>query len=105
MSAGRSPIKPGRQPMKYLCLVYQEESKLAALSAPEMDALVGGCINWVGELEHSGHHVLSAGLQTVATAACVRNRGGELSVTDGPFAETKEFLSGFILINARDLNE
>lgn len=91
--------------MKYLCLVYHEESKLAALSKTEMDALVSGCIQWVGALERNGHHVFSAGLQTVATAATVRSRGGEVSVTDGPFAETKEFLSGFILINASDLNK
>ena len=91
--------------MKYLCLVYHEEAKLGALSAREMDDLVDGCIGWVGEVDKSGHHVLSAGLQTVATAATVRNRGGKTSVTDGPFAETKEFLSGFMLINARDLNE
>jgi hypothetical protein len=91
--------------MKYLCLVYHEEQKLAALSHEQMDALVAGCIEWVGDLEKSGHHIMSGGLQTIATAATVRSRGGKLSVTDGPFAETKEFLSGFIMIQARDLNE
>ena len=91
--------------MKYLCLIYHEESKLAALSPEQMDALVAGCIAWVGGLEKSGHHIMSAGLQTIATAATVRTRGGKVSVTDGPFAETKEFLSGFVMLRARDLNE
>ena len=91
--------------MKYLCLVYHEEQKLEALSQSRMDALVAACIGWVEELERSGHHVFSAGLQSVRNAATVRHRDGKLSVTDGPFAETKEFLGGFTLINARDLNE
>lgn len=91
--------------MKYLCLVYHEEQKLAALSQPQMDGLVHACIGWVEELEKCGHHIFSAGLQSVRTATTVRHRDGTLSVSDGPFAETKEFLGGFTLINARDLNE
>jgi hypothetical protein len=91
--------------MKYLCLVYHDEQELDALSQPQMDALVGACIGWIEELEKSGHHIYSAGLQSVRTASTVRHRGGKLSVTDGPFAETKELLGGFTLINARDLNE
>jgi hypothetical protein len=91
--------------MRFLCLVYYEEEKLAALSQPEMDSLVGACIGWVEELEKGGHHILSAGLQSVRSAATVRIRNGKLSTTDGPFAETKEQLGGFIVIEARDLNE
>ncbi len=91
--------------MKYLCLVYHEEEKLDALSQPQMNALVGACIDWVEDLETTGHHVISAGLQSVRTATTVRHRNGKLSLTDGPFAETKEVLGGFTLINARDLNE
>lgn len=91
--------------MKYLCLVYHEEQKLAALSQSQMDALVRSCVGWVEELERGGHHIFSAGLQSVQTATTVRHRDGKLSVTDGPFAETKEFLGGFTLISARDLNE
>ncbi|HEV3255309.1 MAG TPA: YciI family protein [Gemmataceae bacterium] len=91
--------------MKYICLVYHEENKLDALSQAELDALVGECRAWVLELETGGHHVCSAGLQSVRTATTVRNRNGQLSVTDGPFAETKEFLGGFTILNARDLNE
>ena len=91
--------------MKYLCLVYHEEAKLEALSQAQMDALVGDCMGWVQELEQGGHHVISVGLQSVRAAATVRVRNGKLSTTDGPFAETKECLGGFTLIDARDLNE
>lgn len=91
--------------MKYLCLVYHEEQKLAALNQAQMDGLVRACSNWVEDLEKTGHHIYSAGLQSPATATTVRHRDGKLTLTDGPFAETKEFLGGFTLINARDLNE
>src|SRR5262245_17855939 len=91
--------------MQYACLVYHEEQKLHALSQAQMDGLVHACIGWVEELERSGHHVFSAGLQSVRSATTVRHREGSLSVSDGPFAETKEFLGGFTLIEARDLNE
>ena len=91
--------------MRFLCLVYHEEEKLAALSQRQMDSLVGACIGWVEELEKGGHHILSAGLQSVRSAATVRLRNGKLSTTDGPFAETKEFLGGFTLINADDFDQ
>ena len=90
--------------MRFLCLVYHEEEKLAALSQRQIDSLVGACIGWVEELEKGGHHIMSAGLQSVRSAATVRVRNGKLSTTDGPFAETKEFLGGFTLINAKDLD-
>jgi hypothetical protein len=91
--------------MKFLCLVYHEEEKLGALSQREMDSLVGACIGWVEELEKGGHHVLSAGLRSIRSAVTVRVRDGKLATTDGPFAETKEFLGGFTLIEAKDLDE
>jgi hypothetical protein len=91
--------------MKYICLVYHEEQKLSALSPAELEALVGECGAWVGELAKTGQHVFSAGLQSVRSAATVRNWTGKVTVTDGPFAETKEFLGGFTIIEARDLNE
>jgi hypothetical protein len=91
--------------MRFLCLVYQEEEKLAALSQHELDSLVGACIGWAEDLEKRGHHILSAGLQSVRSATTVRVRNGMLSTTDGPFAETKEFLGGFTLISAKDLDE
>ena len=91
--------------MRFLCLVYHEEEKLVALSQHEMDSLVEECIGWVEELEKGGHHILSAGLQSVRSAATVRTSNGKLSTTDGPFAETKEYLGGFTLINAKNFDE
>jgi len=91
--------------MKYVCLVYHEGKKIEALAQAELEALVGECGAWVEELERGGHHVYSAGLQSVRTASTVRNRDGRVSVTDGPFAETKEYLGGFTILDAHDLNE
>jgi hypothetical protein len=91
--------------MKYICLVYHEEKKLDALSQGELDALVAECDDWVKELAQNGQHVFSAGLQSIRTATTVRSQNDKLTLTDGPFAETKEFLGGFTIINARDLNE
>jgi hypothetical protein len=88
--------------MKFLCLVYQDEKKLDALSQGELDAIPTRRVDW---LEKSGHLVSSARLQSVRTAKTVRNRNGRLSVTDGPFAETKEQLGGFTLLDARDRDE
>jgi len=91
--------------MKFLCLVYHEEATLAALSQTQLDGLVHACTKWVEDLERGGHHVFSAGLQSTRTAKTVRHRNGKLAVTDGPFAETKEFLGGFTVIEAKDLDE
>lgn len=91
--------------MKYLCMAYEEESKLNALSQREWAALRAETLNYVAELEKNGYLILAKPLQSVRTAATVRVRGGHVSVTDGPFAETKETLGGFFLIEARDLNE
>ena len=84
--------------MKYLCLVYIEEQKLKAVADRECAAFSEG-------LRQQGHRLAAEALQPVDTATTVRVRNGRLSVTDGPFAETKEQLAGFYLIDARDLNE
>ena len=84
--------------MKYLCLVYLEQEKLRAVADRECRACGDG-------LRNSGLLLAAEALQPVSTAATVRVRGGEMSVTDGPFAETKEQLAGFYLIDARDLND
>src|SRR5437764_1226656 len=91
--------------MKYLCLVYHEEEKINALPASEYDAIVDAVLEYREELRRSGHYITSSPLQSVQTATTVRVRGGKVSITDGPFAETKEQLGGFYLIEARDLNE
>ena len=84
--------------MKYLCLVYLDEKRLDQL--PERD-----CVEYDATLRQSGHCLASEALQSVQTATTVRIRSGKVSVTDGPFAETKEQLAGFYLVEARDLNE
>jgi hypothetical protein len=84
--------------MKYLCLVYLEESRLHEL--PDED-----CVEFDAGIRKSGHCVASEALQPVETASTVRVRNGRTAVTDGPFAETKEQLAGFYMIEAKDLNE
>jgi len=91
--------------VKYLCLAYEEEEKLNALSHSEWDALREETLAFVAAMRKSGHLMLTHALQSARTAATLRIRNGSLSVTDGPFAETKEQLCGFFLIEARDLNE
>jgi hypothetical protein len=91
--------------MKYLCLIYDEESKMAAMSKTEADAFMGEYFTFTDDVKKSGRYIGGEALQPVHTATTVRVRNGKLSTTDGPFAETKEQLGGFYLINARDLNE
>ena len=91
--------------MTYLCLVYYEEKKLDALSGSEEDALLDEVLAYREALRAGGHYIASGGLQFVRTAMTVRVRNGAVSTTDGPFAETKEQLGGFMLIEARDLND
>jgi hypothetical protein len=93
------------QHVKYLCLAYEEEQKLHDLSQGEWDVLRGETLAYVEVLRKSGHLILTNALQSARTAATVRVRGGTPSVTDGPFAETKEQLGGFFLIEARDMDE
>jgi len=84
--------------MKYLCLVYADESRLAEVPDSE-------CVAYDSAIRDSGHCISSEALQPVETATTVRVRSGKVSITDGPFAETKEQLAGFYLVEARDLNE
>jgi hypothetical protein len=91
--------------MKFLCLAYEEEQTLNALSRSEWDALRRETLDYVESLRGGGHLVLTHALQSARTAATVRVRDQRQSVTDGPFAETKEQLGGFFLVEARDLDE
>jgi hypothetical protein len=84
--------------MKYLCLVYLDEKRLEELPDEE-------CVAYDTAMRKSGHCIASEALESVQTATTVRVRNGKVSVTDGPFAETKEQLAGFYLVEARDLNE
>ncbi len=92
--------------MKFACLIYHEQSE--APSAADLPAIVAECQDagaWNEDIRKSGHHVFTMGLQSIRTAKTVRKRKGRLTITDGPFAETKEGLGGFTIIEARDLDE
>lgn len=91
--------------MNYLCLVYHDEKQLDALPPDEYNALVADTLAHGEEMRRSGHFVAANVLEYVHAATTVRARGGRVSVTDGPFAETKEQLGGYVIIEARDLNE
>jgi hypothetical protein len=84
--------------MKYLCLVYADERLLENFDDRE-------CLAFDQGIRSSGHCVASEALEPVHTATTVRVRNDKVAVTDGPFAETKEQLAGFYMIEARDLNE
>ena len=77
--------------MKYLCLVYGEENKIATMDDHE-------CLACDADLRASGHCIASEALEAVATAATVRIRNGRLSISDGPFAETKELIAGYAIL-------
>jgi len=91
--------------MNYLCLIYDNEQTLAGMSKPEMDVFMGEYVSFGDSIRRSGHYVAGHQLQPISTATTVRRRNGQLSTIDGPFAETKEQLGGFYLIDARDLSE
>jgi len=84
--------------MKYLCLVYLEQQKFHAVEDTE-------CFSCGERLRANGSLIAAEALQPIDTASTVRVRNGRMTVTDGPFAETKEQLAGFYLVEARDLND
>src|SRR6516164_5392361 len=95
--------------MKYACLVYPDPGKLAGLSETEqLAAILAECESasaWNAEMVKRDHHVFTGQLQSVNTATTIRKSDGKLFLTDGPFAETKEFLGGITIIEARGMNE
>ena len=91
--------------MKYLCLVYHEETKINALPASEYNAIVRDVLDYREELRRGGHYITSSPLASVQAATTIRVRNGRTLITDGPFAETREQLGGFYLIDAADLDE
>ena len=91
--------------MRYLCLIYLDERQLAALPANDMDVLNQRHLQYNEELLDRGVFIEAEALQPAADTTCVRVRNGKVSLTDGPYAETKEMVAGFYLIEARDLND
>ena len=89
--------------MKYLCLGYFDKEKMDTLSKDEVDSLMGRCKPYIDELYQDSGLLLDAGLETSST--CVRAEQGKITVTDGPFVETKEQVGNAMIIEARDLND
>ncbi len=90
--------------MKYICLGYLEEKTWDAMSESERKTFVDECLAYDSELRKNGHFTGGEALQSVRTATTLRYRNGTVSITDGPFAETKEQLGGIMVLEARDLN-
>lgn len=91
--------------MKYFCLAYYDEKKFEALPKAELEALVAECRSHDEALRESGHLLAVGSLGPTSATASLRPRNGQTSITDGPFAETKEQVGAFFLLEARDLNE
>jgi hypothetical protein len=91
--------------VRYLCLVYQDDADVDALPKEEYDAIIAEVLDYREDLRTGGNYIASSPLQPANEALTLRVRHGRLSVTDGPFAETREHVGGFYLIEARDLND
>jgi hypothetical protein len=91
--------------MKFLCAVYFEPKAMAGLSRSEGAELNRDSLGYNEELRKGGHFIAASALQWPKTAKTVRSRDGKIAVKDGPFAETKEVLGGFIFVEARDMEE
>jgi len=91
--------------MRYLCLIYDDEKLWANMPKEQADAMFGEYFSFTEGIKQSGHYVGGEALQPIQTATTVRVRNGKVSTTDGPFAETKEQLGGYYLIDAKDLND
>ena len=90
--------------MKYVCLGYIEAGKFENMSESERNAMVDGCFAYDDVLRRNGHFAGGEALQPPGSAVTLRARGGKVTVTDGPYAETKEQIGGILILEARDLN-
>ena len=90
--------------MKYICLGYFDEKKWVALSESEQTAVLDECFAYDDVLQKNGHYVAGEALQSARNTATLQLENGKVSVTDGPFAETKEQLGGILILEATDLN-
>ena len=91
--------------MKFVFTIYHDENMLDALPEGELQTLIDSALDYDETIRQSGHYIVSNALQRARTARTIRVRGGTVSITDGPFVETKEQLGGFFLIEARDMDE
>lgn len=91
--------------MQYMCLIYGDMSKGPVPGTPEFEAMIGNYFKFTEEVKEAGVLVSGDALQAVTTASTVRVRNGVAETTDGPFAETKETLGGYYLLDCKDLDE
>ena len=91
--------------MQYMCLIYSDESTWQNMPEDERNAVYGEYMTFTQSIRDSGNHVAGDALQSISTDTSVRVRNGEALVTDGPFAETKEQLGGYYLVEAKDVDE
>ena len=91
--------------MKYLCLIYNDEGTAGKMAKAEGEAMMADYFAFTDGIKKSGHYVGGEALQPTQTATTVRVRQNKVSTTDGPFAETKEQLGGYYLVEAKDLND
>ena len=90
--------------MKYICLGYIAPNKFESLSETERNAMVDECLSYDDELRANGHFAGGEALQPPQTAATLRWQDGQVVISDGPYAETKEQIGGILILEARDLN-
>jgi len=91
--------------MRYLCLIYLDERELAAMPESQISALNARHLQFNEDLLAGGQFIEAEALESGTATTCVRVRHGKAVITDGPYAETKELVAGFYLIEARDLDE
>jgi hypothetical protein len=90
--------------MKYICLGYYDEKKWETVSESERNALMDACFAYDDVLRKNGHFATGEALQSARNATTLRWQNGKVSITDGPYAETKEQLGGILVLEATDLN-
>ena len=91
--------------MRYLLLIYDDEKAFAMKSQEELGAVMGAYQKYTDDMKESGNWLSGEALQPTMTATTVRVQNGKTLTTDGPFAETKEQLGGFYMVDAKDLDE
>src|SRR6185369_3941192 len=90
--------------MKFICLGYADKAKFESMSKEELEKAIEECFAYDDELRRGGHFAGGEALQNASNAVTLRYRGGQVSVTDGPYAETKEQIGGILILEAKDLN-
>lgn len=90
--------------MKFVCMGYFDESKWEQLSEPEIQSMMQECLDYDDELRRGGHFLGGEALQSARCSKTISSKNGEVTVTDGPYVETKEYIGGILLLEARDMD-